>query len=429
MAESTEGGKTFGTHNDEMPKVFPITKKGKRKTIGGKDYALSAFDIKGMKLSEGITDFCVSGYIMFLDHGIHRIATFMREGYDYLEIEFKSNYFKGKKTIQFEIVNIESSEEGRLIGGYDIVTINIVQFPAYRNLQIWKTSRGYKDIKISDIVKDVFDRYLNKGSSVKYKDNNEKGPTIEPTKLKMESFCNPFWCPYRTINYLKKYAMTATSAGFFCFFDMNNVFNFRSLMHLMNNGKTHTLELTDLRNSTLEEAIQDSKFVVRDYYANMVQKQYYKIGLAGAAVERFNWFHKKHYTHKRGYSDRPLSTQGPNAIFEKPEDVNNMYGQHDLIGYRWAKTTDFAKAVVYNRMMTAIAAQVRTHVLINGIIDLGSGDTIKINNKSQGTNANIEELKGYWFIRAVDHIWTQPKPYTQKLHLMRRAEMQHLGPG
>lgn len=428
MAESTEAGLTFGTHNKEIPLVYPVRKKGggfERKKIGKVDFLIGANKIKEMKLTEGISEYCVTGYIRFLDDGINRISTIMREGYDYLEIEFFSNYFQDHKIIRFEIVNIEGIEEGRLTSGYDIITLNIVQYPAYRNLQVWKVSKGWKNKKISDIVEDIFKNFLNKESQ--YKSENEKGSTIETTNLPLESFCNPFWSPYQTLNYLKKFAKKGDSAGYFCYFDMNNIFNFRSLRHIMENALEHPLELNDIRNTNLAEAAQESKPFIRDYYMNFVQKQYHKIGLAGATAERFNWFKKKQYTHKRGYLKRPLP-QGPNLIFEKPEDINNMFGYHMFTGYRWELYTDFAQALVYNRLLTAIAAQGRTHVLINGIIKMKPGDWIRVKNKIQGTNANVEELEGKWFVRGIDHTWTQTKPYTQKLHLSRIGPFIHLGP-
>ncbi len=427
MGEGTEPKQTFGTHVGEMPKIFPITKDGKRKPAGKGHFMIGASKIKEFKLSEGIADYCVSGYVKFQDDGIVRISTLMREGYDYLEIEFFSNYFEDQKKVRFEIVNIEGIEEGRLIGGYDIITLNIIQYPAYRNLHVWKISKGWKTKKISDIVEDIFKNFLNKENQ--YKSSNEKGPTIEVTNPELESFCNPFWSPYQTLNYLKKYAKTGPSAGFFCYFDMNNIFNFRSLRHLMLNGDTHELELNDIRNTNLREASKENKPFVRDYYCNLVQKQYLKIGLAGASCERFNWFKKKNYTHKRGYLNRPLPS-GPNLVFERPEDINNMFGYHIFSGYRWEDGyTEFPRALVYNKLLTSIAAQARTYVVINGIISLKPGDIIKIKDKVKGINANIEELEGQWFVRGVDHSRLQAgKPYTQKLHLSRMGDFIHLGP-
>lgn len=416
-----ESSQTFGTHNDEIPKIFPIKKDGTRKKIGDKDFVISAARIKEFKLFESIEQFCVSGTLTFKDDGIWRISTLMRDGYDYLEIEFKSNYFNGKKTVWFEIVNIESMERGRLTQGEDNVTINVVQYPAYRNLHVWKISKGWKNKKISDIINDIFNEFLN--NTKKYSSN------IENTEPNLESFCNPFWSPYQTINYLKKYAKVSESAGFFCYFDMNNFFHFRSLQHIMTKGQTHNLELNDIRNSSLAEAGQDSKKIIRDYYCNVVQKQYLKIGLAGATVDRFNWLKKKASTHKRGYLQRPLDG-GPNIIFEKPEDINNMFGYYNLSGYRWeGKYSEFPKALVFNRMLTSIAAQCQNKVLINGLLDMNSGDTVKIENKIKGSNVNIEELDGQWFVNGITHFWNAvSKPYSQLLHLSRISQFKHIGP-
>lgn len=426
MAEGTELTQTVGTHIGEMPKIFPIKKDGTRKKVGKGFFMIGASKIKEFKLSEGIEDFCVSGYVIFQDDGVNRISTLMRDGYDYLEIEFFSNYFNDKKKVRFEIVNIEGVEKGRLIQGYDIITLNIVQYPAYRNLHVWKISKGWKNKKISDIVEDIFKNFLNKENQ--YKASNELGPTIETTEPEIESFCNPFWSPYQTLNYLKKYAKMGPSAGFFCYFDMNSIFNFRSLRHLMEKGETHEFELNDKRNFDLSEAAKESTFIIRDYYCNLVQKQYLKIGLAGATCERFNWFKKKQFTHKRGYLFRPLP-KGPNLNFEVPEDINNMFGYHQVSAYRnEGKYTEFPRALVYNKLLTSIAAQARTHVIINGVIKMKPGDFIKIKDKVKGSQVNVEELDGRWFVRGIDHTWLSTgKPYTQKLHLSRIGDFLHLG--
>lgn len=421
-----EGKFRVGTHNDEIPRLFPITKEGKRKMVGSTEFRIDASSIKEFRLFEGIHLNCVHGYVTFTDPGIYRISTIMREGYDYIEMETESIYFGGTNKVRFEVYNIEGLEEGRLYQGYDIVTLRLVQFPAYRHLQVWNVSKGYKDKKISEVVKDILNEFINKNNSIPYEQTTDAGPSIEDTTTKMESFCIPFWNPHTTLNYLKEYAQKGDKAGFFWFFDLNNKFHFRSLEHLLSNGLTHNFEMKDIRNVSLSEAANESQKVVRDYYMNFVQKQYYKSGLAGASAERFNWFTKKHYTLKNGYLKRPV--QNINNIFEKPEYINNMFGFHMFTGYRWQDDNPFTKAMVYNKLLTAVAAQGRTHVVINGKVDMKPGDKIIVENKVQGINNNVEELGGTWFVRAIDYVWNPTKVYSQILHLSRDGAFYHTGP-
>ena len=259
--------------------------------------------------------------------------------------------------------------------------------------------------------------------------NPTKGtPTIEPTDEKIESFCIPFWKPYKTINYLKRYARTPEdAAGYHSWFDLKNQFNFRSLQSIMENGDEHELQLKDVITTSIKEAQEDYEKTIKEYFPEFVHKEYYKIGLSGATAERFNWFKKKQYTLKQGYLDRPMKQVNP--IFEKPEEINNMYGYHISTGYRKANYTNFCQALVYNQMLTGIAAQAQTRIQINGIIGdkkMKSGDSIEIINKVQGINENIEELTGKWFVRKVSHTWnTKGVPYIQMLALSRIGEFEH----
>jgi hypothetical protein len=290
-------------------------------------------------------------------------------------------------------------------------------------------SKGFSDKKISQIVEDVFDNFLNTNGQFSKQNPTSGEPTIEPTTNKMESFCIPFWSPAKTINYLKRYAVTGEDrAGYHSWFDLRNQFNFRSLESIMEKGDVHELELKDILSTTIQEGQFDTTKAIKEYFPDFVHKEYYKIGLSGASAERFNWFKKKQYTLKNGYKSRPLP-QGPNIIYEKPEDINNMFGFHIPTGFRWEDNKPFCKALVYNQLLTAIAAQAQTKVQINGLIGstkMKSGDTIKVKNKAQGVQENIEELDGKWFVRGVTHIWnTRGIPYRQTLALSRVGDFRH----
>lgn len=429
---SPEAYNTVGTFSAEVPVFKPMKKDGTKKPSGKGDFAINSSMIKEVKIYESIDQYVIYGMVKFTDTGVVRISTLFREGYDYLEMSFYSNIEKEEKIVQLEILNIEGKEFGRLVQAYDEITIYFAQYPAYRNLLTWKVSKGYNDKFISEIVEDMFNTFLNPTQCF-YKISNEKGPTIQKTKGKLKSFCIPFWCPHKTLNYLRRFAVADSDgeAGYFCYFDIGNHFNFRSLKHIMNNGKEHKLDLANVRNSTGQQAINDSENLVKDYYCNLANKQFYKIGLSGASIERFNWYKKKEYTHKQGYLERPLP-EGPNELFEIKKDLNNMYGFHMTTGYRWSGDAGedkiFADAMVYNQMLTSISSQCQTELVINGIPSLKSGDQIVITNFLGGANENIEELKGKWFVRSVSHWWYMETPYRQKLHLSRVGKFEHLGP-
>lgn len=425
---------TFGTFNNEVPVIIPVNKQGEPSPYGPR---IDPQDIIEVKLQESISQFVVFGTIKFSDRGKFKMGVLMREGYDYIEMTLKSNREEGGAygeeggtKLKFEILNMIGQESGHIIGSaYDTFTLTIAQFPAYRNLLVWKVSKGYKDQKISDIVADIFGKFLNRDpQDYKIGELESGDKTVEVTKGKLESFCIPFWSPARTLNYLKKYALSKqSSGGFHVWFDLKNQFHFRSLETIMDSGDKHDINLQDVVTTSIKDAQKDTQKIVNDYYPEFLHKEYYKIGLSGASAERFNWFKKKQYTLKNGYTKRPV--KDVNDIYEVPEDINNMFGFHTHTAYRGENDKDTCKALVYNQQLTSIAAQVQTNILINGITGeklMKSGDSVVIKNKAKGANENVEELDGEWFVRTVSHTWnTKGIPYRQVLALSRRGEFLH----
>lgn len=415
----SEGGKSWGFHGDEIPKVTPVNKDGESRD----DIIIEFQDIIELKLYENITQPVVMGELRVNDRGKFRIGNIMKEGYDYFKIEMKSNRSEGGTyDLMFEIVNISGYPSGHMIGGaYSVNTYYLVQFPAYRNLLVWNVSRGYNNKVISGVVEDIFETFLNTEGGYQQE--------IEDTDGELESFCIPFWNPYKTLQYLKDYAYTEEDkAGFHYWFDMKDQFHFKSLSSIFNDGDLHDIELRDIITTSIEDAQDDTEKGVKDYHPEFLRKDEYNHGLAGATSERFNWFKKKHYTLKRGYKERPIP-RGPNIIYEKPEYINNMFGYHMATGYRWKDYTGFCNALVYNKMLNSIARQSQTNVTISGIIEgdkMKAGDKIKIKNMVQGVNENVEELDGMWFVYGVNHRWfTKGLTYTQKLALCRSGSFEH----
>lgn len=431
-----EGKKlAWGSYGGETPIIVPVNRNGEPRMRSGKAVQIERQDVIEVKLQEGINEFVVFGKISFTDRGKFRMANLMAEGYDYLKLELYSNrseggYYGDDYVLMMEILNEKGFEHGHLVGGgYDFNELIVAQYPAYRNLQVWKISKGFSNKKISEIMEEVFDEFLNTNGQYSRNNKSSGEPTIEPTTNKLESFCIPFWSPAKTINYLKRYALASgDDAGYHSYFDLKNQFNFRSLQSIMKKGDKHNIDLKDVVVDNIQEGQYDKQKIVKEYFPDYIHKEYYKIGLSGAAAERFNWFKKKEYTLKNGYIERPLPT-GPNIFFEKPEDINNMFGFHIPTGYRGENDKEFCKALVYNQMLTAIAAQGQGRIQINGIVGekkMKSGDTIIIANKVQGINENVEELEGEWFVRSVAHVWrTKGIPYRQTLALSRIGEFMH----
>ena len=444
MGEGLGRELAWGQHGGEIPIIIPITKDGTaRKNSRGEDERLSHQDVIEVKLQEGIDQFCVYGKIRFSDRGVFRMSKLLAEGYDYLRLELHSNRDEGGgygkvRKLKMEILNMTGWEHGHLYGGgYDRVEMIVAQFPAYRNLQVWKVSKGFSDILISDIVKWIHKNLINQdGKSDKFPyaiQTNAGEDTIEATSNKMESFSIPFWSPAKTLNYLKKYALAGSkNAGYHCFFDLDDIFHFQSLQSLMNKGDLHELELKDIVNESIQVAQTDTQKIVKEYFPDFAHKEFYKIGLSGASAERFNWFKKKEYTLKNGYEERPLPEV--NRLYEKEEEINNMFGFHIPTGFRGEKDRSFCTALVYNQLLTAVAAQAQTKIQINGITSdprMKSGDRVIIKNKVAGLNENVEELEGRWFVRGVVHVWnTKGYPYRQTLALSRVGKFHHeLGGG
>jgi len=424
----------WGGHGGEIPIIIPITKDGKgRIAEDGEEERISYQDVIEVKLQEGIDQFCVFGRIRFSDRGTFRMKKLIAEGYDYLRLELYSNRDEGGgygkvRKLKMEILNMTGWEHGHIYGGdYDRVEMIVAQFPAYRNLQVWKISKGFSDIKLSEVVKWIHKNLINKDGEYAIKTNEGKD-TIEATKNKLESFTIPFWSPAKVLNYLKRYALAPPeAAGYHCFFDLDDIFHFQSLQSIMKNGDLHELELKDIVNESIQVAQTDTQKIVKEYFPDFAHKEFYKIGLSGASAERFNWFKKKEYTLKNGYKERPLKQVNP--LYEKEEEINNMFGFHIPTGYRGENDKPFCQALVYNQILTAVAAQAQTKIQINGITSdprMKSGDRIEIENKVAGIGENVEELQGKWFVRGVVHVWnTKGYPYRQTLALSRVGKFLH----
>ena len=436
----------LGSHAGEIPIIKFIKRDGTTiKAVSGEgDVGFDGLSIITLKIQEGIDQFMVHGELIVRDYGRLRSGNLFSKGYDYVEIRGKSNHDKGgtEYSLYMEVVNVVSVEEGKVInGGWDVIKLVLVQYPAYRNLLTWRTSGGYSDIIISDIIKDIFKKYISydnqDGNFYKIVDAADKD-TIEPTKGKLDSFCIPFWSPYKTINYLKRYAINMEgSAGYHTWIDIENTFHFRSLEHILNSNKPVEVKLKEVRTASAEGARTNSDIIIKDYYSDIGSKQYYKIGLSGGTVERFNWEKKKQFATKLGYKKRPSPEVNP--LYEKEEDINNMYGYHEVSPYRWTKEEpllhqDISKGLLLNQMITASGAQCDTHLHISGVVDeenkIFAGRKILVTTEMPNTHENVFELQGEWFVRTVVHSWTAKyDAYKQLLGLSRIGAFEHQGGG
>jgi hypothetical protein len=421
--------KPIGPFIKEMPIFKPMNALGQFwKNGAGGDIAIDATNIQEVRIYESIDQPVLFGSVTFIDRGIERAASLFRDGFDFLEMTVRSNnpFYSGViKTFKLEILNIKGREFGRVYGGTDQITIEFTLYPAYRNLYVWNISKGWAEVKISDIVVELFQSFLNVGGGYKITNNSTYRPnssdgSIQNTKGILPSFCIPYWNMHTTLEYLRKYSVadTTNEAGFFYWFDSNGFFNFKSLRKISNDGTLFLLKMTDVRSISPQETLNGTGSVVNDYYFNMINKQYYKHGLSGSQVNRFNWYKKKEYTHKIGYSKRPLKKE-INEVFERPENINNIYGPHSQSPMRWNEDdTLMTKAINYNQILEAISAQMKTEVVINGIPLLKCGDTISFANNVKSLNENIIELsENPWFVRSVTSWWYPDTPFRQKIHL------------
>jgi hypothetical protein len=419
-----------GAYGWEIPKLWFCNKDGgDRKEIPGQW-------IYRIKLEESIDNLCVFGEVKFYDPGRYRKVNAFADGRDYIFFELKSNeksIGQDKYTGIFEIVNMVGEEAGRLVGGIDHITFSIAQYPAYRNSVVWKVSKGYKDKKISEIVEDIFNEFLNKdnnGSENKYRIDN----TLDHTKYKLKDWCIPYWAPYRTINYLMPFAMNPNKeAGYHCFFDLDRRFHFRSLKHLIQ-GDPHYINLQGEMNIGQKFGENDDQRVITDYYAGYANRQFDKVGLSGASTERFQFYKKRHYTKKRGYMKR--DNKEINKLYEKEEDINNMWGQHFEAMWPWHNSKELVDATTKYYIHKSVAMQCQNRLLLHGSIGnpkIKPGDKVIIKKKPSVDMAeNAEELRGEWFIRAINHLFSpcdhrQSFPYRQVLTLSRSEPFDHSG--
>jgi hypothetical protein len=417
---------TWGSYNAEVPKLYFTNRNGDKRVLLDPEFILN------LTLQESIDQFCIYGKLTIMDNGNGRMKNIFSEGLEYIEAELKGLRNEGGqyggdpgKPLRFEILNLTSEKVGKVVmGAFDKITFSIAQFPAYRNLLVWNISKGWKDKKIHEIVVDIF-QFLNKDLNLyTYK----LGETIEETETTLESYCSPFWSPAKNLNYLKKYATSSSLfPGYYTYFDMTNQFHFRSFEHIFVFGEIIEIDLVDVITTNIKDAVKDTKKFVKDYFPDLAHKEYYKLGLSGSSAERFNWFKKKQYTYKKGYKKR--SSPQINNLYEKEDEINNMFGNHQWCGYRNEKDTQICSALADNLVMTAVGAQSQAQIVVNGItnpVRVKSGDAIVVLNKVQGINENVEELAGSWTVRGIVHVWSNDDViYRQYLDLCREYSFEH----
>lgn len=416
-----------GAYGWELPSLFFCDKNGEDQ----KEIPYSF--IESLKLEESIDNLCVFGEILIRDPGRFRKAMAFENGREYIFIDLKSNnWAEGQEEYKgiFSIVNITEERYGRLGASGSYVLLSLAQYPAYRNSIVWKVSKGYKDVRISDIIEDLFDNYLNKDNE--YQENlYDKSDRIEETKYILKDWCIPFWSPYKVIDYLMPFSGNESDkAGYHCFFDLSRKFNFRSLQHLMQNGDTHELKVQQGLVTGQARGEIDETFVITDYFPSIGKREYDKTGLAGSTIERFNFYKKKNYTHKRGYLNREYPEI--NNLYEKPEDINNIWGYHTSVMWPWYDSKHLINLYVNNNISKSSAVQCSSSILIHGSVGdnkVKPGDKINVRVVPEVTmQENSEELEGQWFVRGINHSFTDGRtPYRQILSLSRKGEFDHEG--
>jgi len=116
---------TWGSYNDEVPRVTFIDRKGTERITLDPNY------IDNLILQESIDSFCVYGRLVFFDSGNGRMKNVYKSGIDYIEMELKGNRNKGGEygktyKLRFEVINMTSEEVDKLTGGgYDKITMEI----------------------------------------------------------------------------------------------------------------------------------------------------------------------------------------------------------------------------------------------------------------------------------------------------------------
>lgn len=417
---------SIGTHFGEVPKIYICNREGQRK--GGADGELKINPIDGShvmscKFEESIELPCVIGEIIYKDYGKFRAGHIFENGYDYLDIVFKGNHdpAKDETEVMFEIINVTSIEAGYLVGStYDVIRLEVAQYPIYRNYKVWNVSKGYEeDTVIHDIVEDIKDEFLDK-HNIRVKEIK-----LEQTKNKLKSFCIPFWNPLTCMKYLSYIAMNSNGAGGYFFFnDLRGHFHFQSLEELMSAGDTHNYEMEAIRVTEYDQGKNDTQQLVKDFREDLANKSYYSIGLAGTTIERFDWFKKKNYTYKLGYKKR--KPKNVNDLYEKDEYVNNFYGFHTNSGFRNNENDiDHMKAITYNQLLTSLSNQCQSKIVINGKANIKCGDRMNV-SVSTKVNENSESIDGEWFIRGILHSFNARfGTFKQVLSLSRIGNFDH----
>ena len=114
--------KTFGTHAGEFPKCEIVDIKGEPidETLG----LIDPFLYESLTLWENIENYFIYGVLILNDYREFKRKYLNNKGGEFIKIDIFGNYNKaneGKKTLMFEIINVEHTQKGLLLEGNDMV--------------------------------------------------------------------------------------------------------------------------------------------------------------------------------------------------------------------------------------------------------------------------------------------------------------------
>lgn len=178
------------------------------------------FQVHDLNIYQDIFNSTISGELLILD-SLNLPTTFDMHGNEYLYIRFST---PGKAEFEriFRIYKISE---------YGLKTLNSIEYTIYFCSEEFilnqqrRISKSYKNVKTSDIVRDILKNQL------KVSDDRMKTTIIEETKG-MQNLIIPNMKPFEAINWISSFSISDSLSSAFVFFETQYGYNFISLEKL-----------------------------------------------------------------------------------------------------------------------------------------------------------------------------------------------------
>ena len=325
----------------DVPSIVGEIELEKFRIISPNNYPGVSIDLRYMmskfEIVENVFSPYVSGYIEITDSiGLYEKIPIIGE--EYFHLSFKSRGAPASDRIDryFRIVRVLNFNRDPKNDRVHTYRLEFVSLEHIYNLKT-KIQKSYLNLKINDMVRDVFNTYI------KNEDGFDQSISIENTQGE-HNFVIPNLTPFETMNFLAHRAIsndnTNSKGAFFTFHDtVKNGFKFTSLETMMQENVknfTYTFSPSNLPGQEGLEAISYGSKLIKNFarLSAMNVEENLKNGMYANRLITHNIMrmrydvHDMYYKKPRGYSRVSTYNDETGAFIQPDNIVSNVFANN-----------------------------------------------------------------------------------------------------